>query len=598
MNLAQSLNGLSEAEAQTAMEEARARRVLDSPAGPSRVRFLHDKLREVVLEGLTPSRRRALHGQAADALARTGTATSFDLAYHLHAAGRLEEALAPALAAAEEARARHALGLAEANFVIAGEAAEATITANEGGSALRARVAEGLADVLALAGRYSEADEQLERASHLSSDPLARAAVEAKRGEVSFRRGDQANSARQLEDALRRLGRWVPRHAVGFWVGAIWELLVQTAHSLLPRILVRTESRDMSARDRLTLHVYSRLAYTYWFRSGRVRCAWAHLREMNMAERFGPSPELAQAYSEHAPVMTMIPWYQRGRTYAERSLAMRTDLGDLWGQGQSLGFKGVVLYAASRYQECIESCQQAVQILARTGDQWETNTATWHIAFAYYRLGEMDRAAELAAQLYSDATEIGDWSAAGIALSAWARASGGDIPEAFTATELERRNEDVHTSTEVRLAEAIRLLAHDRPAQAVSLLEEARKAVKLAGLRQEYVAPVLPWLATALRELYVALPADDRQRRALLRRRRQVARGAHRLAGSYKNNLPHALRELAMVEADAGRHRSARRHLDQSIALAHEQGAAAEEARSRTVAIDRIPASPDFHPRV
>ncbi|MHB1444334.1 MAG: ATP-binding protein [Acidimicrobiales bacterium] len=449
LDLAQSLSGLSDTEARAAMEEARARRVLGSAVEPSRARFLHDKLREAVLEGLTPSRRRALHGQAADALARTGAASSFDLAYHLHAAGRLEEALAPALAAGEEARARHALGLAEANFAIAEEAVGATVPADENGNALRARVAEGLADVLALAGRYSEADEQLERASSLSSDPLARAAVEAKRGEVSFRRGDQANSARQLEDALRQLGRWVPRHALGLWVGTVWELLVQTAHSLLPRFLVRNESREMTAKARLILHVYSRLAYTYWFRSGRVRCAWAHLRGMNMAERFGLSPELAQAYSEHAPVMTMIPWYQRGRTYAERSLAMRTDLGDLWGQGQSLGFKGVVLYSASRYRECIESCQQAVQILARTGDQWETNTATWHIAFAHYRLGEMDRAIELATQLYNDATEIGDWSSAGITLSAWSRASGGDVPAAFTATELDRRNEDVHASTEV-----------------------------------------------------------------------------------------------------------------------------------------------------
>ncbi|MHB1444335.1 MAG: hypothetical protein ACYCZV_01570 [Acidimicrobiales bacterium] len=124
----------------------------------------------------------------------------------------------------------------------------------------------------------------------------------------------------------------------------------------------------------------------------------------------------------------------------------------------------------------------------------------------------------------------------------------------------------------------------------MNLLEEARRAVKTAGLRQEYVAPVLPWLATALRELYVALPADDPRRRTLLRRRRKVARGAHWLARSYKNNLPHALRELALVEADAGKHRSARRHLDQSIALAHAQSAEAEEAQSRALTLDhRLP---------
>ncbi|MHB1923649.1 MAG: ATP-binding protein [Acidimicrobiales bacterium] len=587
LDLAQSLSGLSDAEAQDAMEEAHARRVLDAPhAPPGRARFLHDKLREAVLEGLTPAVRQALHGQAGDTLARTGTATSFDLAYHFHAAGRLSEALAPALAAADEARARHALGLAEVNFIIAAEAIEATLAADEESNALRVRVAEGLADVLALAGRYPEADQQLERASTLGSDPLARAAIAAKRGEVSFRRGDQANSARQLEDALRQLGRWVPRHAFAFWAGAVWELLVQTAHSLLPRLFIKTDPRALTPRDRLSLQVYSRLAYTYWFRSGRVRCAWSHLREMNMAERFGLSAELAQAYSEHAPVMTMIPWYRRGRSYAERSLAMRTELGDLWGQGQSLGFKGVVLYTASRYQECLESCQQAVQILARTGDQWETNTATWHIALAHYRLGEMNRAAEMATQLYGEATAIGDWSSAGIALSAWSRATGGDIPESLTATELNRRNEDVHTSTEVRLAEAIRLLADEKPDPAVRLLEEAWKAVNTAGLRQEYVAPVLPWLATALRELYEAVPADDPARRALMRRRRKVTRHAHRLASSYRNNLPHALRELSLVEADSGRFRSARRHLDQSITLAHQQEARAEEAQSLALAGD------------
>ena len=36
----------------------------------------------------------------------------------------------------------------------------------------------------------------------------------------------------------------------------------------------------------------------------------------------------------------------------------------------SLGFLGVVLYAASRYHEAIEKCEEAVRLLRRTGDRW------------------------------------------------------------------------------------------------------------------------------------------------------------------------------------------------------------------------------------
>ena len=125
------------------------------------------------------------------------------------------------------------------------------------------------------------------------------------------------------------------------------------------------------------MRLYSRLAYLYWFHSGKVDCAWAHLREMNLAERYPASAELGQAWSEHAPCITMVPWYSRGVRYARRSLAVRTDLGDIWGQGQSLNFTGVALYSGSRYEEAKEACTEANRLLRRTGDQWEVNTGNW-----------------------------------------------------------------------------------------------------------------------------------------------------------------------------------------------------------------------------
>ena len=104
----------------------------------------------------------------------------------------------------------------------------------------------------------------------------------------------------------------------------------------------------------------------------------AHLREMNMMERYPPTPELAQAYSEHAPAMTIAPWFSRGIRYVEKSLQIRKDFGDLWGQGQSLNFYGVALYASSRYREAIEKLDEAHRLLDQTGDRWEANVALWN----------------------------------------------------------------------------------------------------------------------------------------------------------------------------------------------------------------------------
>src|SRR6185436_20541318 len=127
--------------------------------------------------------------------------------------------------------------------------------------------------------------------------------------------------------------------------------------------------------------------------------------------------------------------------YAQRSLAIRRALGDVWGQGQSLHFYGVVLYAASRYAESLEKCHEAVKLLERTGDRWELNTAGWHIAFSLYRLGYRADAAEAARRVHADGVAIGDAQAMGISLGVWAKAAGGQVPRDLVEAALGRQTE-------------------------------------------------------------------------------------------------------------------------------------------------------------
>ena len=561
--------------------DARRRRLLWVEERTGYCNFFHDKIREALLERLSDEQRRELHSRSADYLAARNAKSEgglgdvvFDLAYHLDAAGRHTEALPYALEGAALSRARYALDAAVAHYRMAARGCA------EDDRETRIAVAEGLGDVLILQGVYAQAETQLLEARGLVTDPARAAEIDGKLGELSFKQGDIPNGKRRLEGALSRLGRRIPRRGT-LTLALLWELLVQTAHSIAPRLF--TGRRDPTGRetDFLAMHLYSRLAYLYWFHSGKVSCGWAHLRGLNLAERYPPSADLGQSYSEHAPVMTMLPWFGRGLRYAERSLQIRRDLHDVWGQGQSLAFTGVIEYAASRFESSMGKCQQAIRLLRQTGDQWEVNTAAWNLALCHWRRGEMTQAVEVAREVYLSARAIGDQTAAGIALSIWTRAAAGHVDVRLIESQLAIGSGDAQTAAELHLALALQRRSEGDLPGALTAIEDAVKTVQDAGLRQEYIAPIFPWEATIRREVAEAASVYNPGRRAeLLRDAVRAARRARRWAAFYRNNAPHALRESALLAAARGHRGRAVRLLDESIRAADGQGAGYEAALS------------------
>jgi diguanylate cyclase (GGDEF)-like protein/PAS domain S-box-containing protein len=572
LSQAVALSQLNESEVTTALRDAEHRQIIWYVTSTDRCSFTHDKLRESLLDRLGTDERSGLHAQAGEHIEASKPERVFELAYHFDAAGEFDRALPYALQSAELARGQHALNTAIRHYRIA----ERALTSSDAhcDPQLAVNVAEGLGDVLTLQGDYADATTHFEQALELTTGRIKRAEIEGKLGNISFKRGDQAKARQYLEGALRDLGRWVPRHGASRTVAAFVQIMVQALHSAAPRLFLSRRQLDGAESEFVAIRIYSRLAYVYWFSAGKVPCAWAHLSEMNLAERYPGTPELAQAYSEHAPVMTMLPWYSRGLHYAKRSLDIRREAGDVWGQGQSLCFYGTVLYASSHYRECLAACQESVRLLKRTGDRWEENTAIWHQVFSHHRLGELETASEMARDLYYSATAIGDVTAAGIALSGWARSAVGRVPDPFLAIELGRDLGDAQTATEVRLADGLRLLHLGEIERSVERFKEAAKIVSDRGLRQEYVAPVMPWLATALRtQVESTDPQAPKTRSRLLRQAARAARQADRLSRSYRNNRPHALRERALVACLRGHPAKARRFFARSLAVSQLQGA-------------------------
>lgn len=562
------------------LEQSLRRRLLWVDNRTGRCTFFHDRIREALLDRLDDDTREGLHSRIADALlAAPGGVDDravFDVAYHLDAARRHADALPHALRAAEIARSQYGLDSALAHYRMAerGVAVGDVVT--------RARIATGMGDVLTLRGAYADAKAALVTAKSLVSDAHEKASLDEKLGGLAFKQGDLGTARTHLEGAMSLLGRSVPRRSPAVVACLLWEFLVQAVHSVAPRLTTGRRSPDGREHDFLAMRLYSRLAYVHWFSSGKVLCAWAHFRGLNLAERYPPSAELGQAYSEHAPVMTMLPWYERSLRYARRSLEIRKARNDPWGQGQSLGFAGVTLYAASRFDEGVDACREAIRLLESTGDQWEVNTASWNLAMCLHRKGDLAAAVEVARSTYASAMAIGDETSAGVALSVWTRASGGRVDPSLIEVELARNGSDVSTAAELRFAAALCALRGGDLERAAEEAQRAADLVRAGGLRQEYAAPIASWKATIARlTLEEASVYDAAARARLLRAFRRQVRRARFWAASYRNNAPHALREAGLLAGLRGRPARAVRLVERSIAVADAQGARYEAALSR-----------------
>ena len=575
VDIAAQLAEQAPARAIAAADEARRRHLVWLRPDGSRYVFVHDKIRAVLLERMSEGRRKRVHRQAARYLQRHARDRVSALAYHFDAAGESENALPYALEAAQQARQQHSLEVAEQQYRIAERGAR------RADPPTRYRIAEGLGDILMLRGRYDAAAELFERATGFAEGRLAQAQIRGKLAELAFKRGDMKTASQEFERALRLLGRFVPRGRIAFTAMLLWEVAVQVAHTLLPRLFVHRVKQMPSESQLLAIRLFSGAGHGYWYARGKFRCLWAHLREMNLAERYPPTLELAQAYSEHAPAMSLTRMFERGIRYSRKSLEIRSAMGDLWGQGQSLHFYGCVLYAAGRFAEAIDRCREAVRLLERMGDYWQVHIARYQIAASLYHLGDLGAAVEEAQRNHQSGLELGDEQASGIILDVWARATGGRVPDEVLERELQRDRRDVQGTTQVLLADGVRLLAEGRPEEAATVFEKAIAAADGGGIRNAYTLPSFTWLATAYRcQLEKQSGYAPHRRRALLRKAQRAARRAVGCGRICQNDLPQALREHALILAMRGRTRRARQAFGRSLAVARRQGARYQYART------------------
>jgi serine/threonine protein kinase/tetratricopeptide (TPR) repeat protein len=282
-DVAVAVAGVAPEQALMALKDLLAHQVLIE-VRPGRFRFVHDKLREITYDRIPELRRRELHGRAGRTLeARTeaaGAAPIYrELAHHFGEAGDLPRAMSYLERAGNQAR---------RNF------------ANR--EAVRV-----YGELLELEPRLSE------RAPAITRARWHRLLADAYLG-----LGKTGESQAHLLQAVALLGFPMPSGKLRLPFGLVGRALEQLGHRLRPP----TTEAEPARREHLleAARAYDLLMPVSYYVTGDIqRILYATLANVNLAERAGPSPELALAYGNMHVTTGLIPMFGLAESYWRRT---------------------------------------------------------------------------------------------------------------------------------------------------------------------------------------------------------------------------------------------------------------------------------------
>lgn len=543
---AASIAQVEAAAADAALSELLRKQILEE-TGSGRVRFSHDKIREVAYGSLDGARRKDLHRRAARIL--------------------------------EQARAEGA------QDVVAAALAHHWLEADEPAKAIGEldRAAE---DALARGG-YREATQHLERALELSTPrdgapavalaPLKRASWHQRLGETHLAAGQLEASAQHCEAALDLLDLPHPRSRAAWVRTLVSQFARQVLHRLLPEgAFVASEGHDALAEATQATGHMARVAF---FENDPVRIVASSIWSINLAERAGQFMHAARNYSGLGWTFGLGRMHRVANGYFARARRVGEESQDL--AGLIFCLTSEALYRIGRAEldaaeAALESCKS---FCAEAQDPQGRELAETLLGHPDYFRGRFSQAIDRHGGVLESARarrnpqhvafSLYCMGRAHIARGAYAEASAQLAEAAEHLEALTDQMSDI-TCTGLRTIAALRALEVD----------EARR---LAELTERHIGRSLPTAFITLHgfEAVAEVALYDLRARGDAAARRHARRAVRRLektAGVFPVGEPRALLLKGRLRSLEGDTKGARKLLDRGLERAKQYGLRYEEA--------------------
>ena len=179
---------------------------------------------------------------------------------------------------------------------------------------------------------YQEAIDHLANALELSQridfgskpeNQLKYASMYSTLGRAYIGLGKITESREYLSRAVAILDRPIPAKAGDLILPILIQFITQLFHRVLPQKWIRRLLSETQREIHLeSARVYTQLGLIYFLDNESLLTVYAALRTLNLAERVGPSTELAEAYATMCVATGLIPLHSLARVY--QRIAIKT----------------------------------------------------------------------------------------------------------------------------------------------------------------------------------------------------------------------------------------------------------------------------------
>ena len=334
------------------LEEALAAQVL-SEGRDGRLHFVHQSLREALLEQLSMSQRQHLHQQVLVALMShqpledAPDEVVYGLAEHALGARLQDRQLRRRLCLEAGRRAHRSFDSARCiHFLQAVEVAEMPLEARLEGYCL-------LGEAFLRAGQFEDALAQFTAAADEPEGGLFRARSLARRAWIYESRFDSVEAWKNLEQAFVALGEQVPTVGIKEVFSLAWHML--------GRVLA-IGMQDLDERTELLCQMYLQAARLATFAGDGVRFLAATASGVRLAHRGVSALTLSRAYGDLAVISEILGWHERAACQLEAAREIAEAAGELQTVAHTIQLSGICACWRGDVQEALRAGAKCLNV--------------------------------------------------------------------------------------------------------------------------------------------------------------------------------------------------------------------------------------------